>query len=245
MVRLRIQYEKVDSIRFCSHRDIMRGFRRTFAASQIPVCFSQGFNPHPRLSFGPSLRTGWEGDEEYMDVQLSEPVNDFGARCNPSLPGGLRIKRTVEVSDGVPKLTADVSAARYELRIHKSSLAAGKNSRWDSFLRESTSDDAPMSELMRSAIEQLDVWQVGTSDGGHPVSLIELDVYEQDGEIRIDYLSSMRGGKSIFPEDLLEPYVGDPNDLETPVRTKRKALYVKRGGDLCSPINKGVVQTAL
>lgn len=241
MVRLRIQYEKVDSIRFCSHRDIMRGFRRTFAASQIPVCFSQGFNPHPRLSFGPSLRTGWEGHEEYMDVLLSEPVNDFGARCNPSLPGGLRIKRTVEVSDGVPKLTADVSAARYELRIHKSSLATGKNSRWDSFLRESKSDDAPMSELMRSAIEQLDVWQ----DGRHPVSLIELDVCEQDGVIRIEYLSSMRGGKSIFPEDVLEPYMGDPSNLETPVRTTRKALYVKRGEDLCSPINKGVVQTAL
>ncbi len=245
MVRFRIQYEKVDSIRFCSHRDIMRGFRRAFAASDIPVCFSQGFNPHPRLSFGPSLRTGWEGQEEYMDIQLGEPVSDFGARCNPSLPGGLRIKRTVEVSDGIPKLTADVSAARYELRIHKSSLTRGKNSRWDSFLRESKSGDASMSEQMKLAIEQLDVWQDGTSGSRHPVSLIELDVYEQDGEIRIKYLSSMQGGKSIFPEDLLEPYVGDPIDLETPVRTTRKALYVKREGDLCSPINKGVVQTAL
>jgi len=242
MVRVRIQFEKVDSIRFCSHRDIMRGFRRGFAASGAPVCFSQGFNPHPRLSFGPSLRTGWEGHEEYMDIQLSEPVSSFGDLCNSSLPGGLRIKQAAEVCEGVPKLAADVSAARYELRIQKDSLATGKNSRWDSFLRESNSENAPIAELLRSAIEQLDVWRDETSDGRHPVSLIDLNIYEQEGEVRIEYLSTMQGGKSIFPEDLLEPYMGDPGELETPVRTMRKALYVTRGGDLCSPISKGVVQ---
>ena len=113
MVRLRIKYEKRGPIRFTSHRDLLRIFRRCFAAGEIPVRFSQGFNPHPKFSFGPSLRTGWEGLDEYMDVFLETPIDDAVSRCNTHLPDGFRVIETARVSESVPKLSADVKAARY------------------------------------------------------------------------------------------------------------------------------------
>jgi len=69
-VKIRIQFEKLGTVRFTSHKDVVRMFERALGAAGVPVAWSEGFHPHMRMSFGPPLRTGWESHEEFMDITM-------------------------------------------------------------------------------------------------------------------------------------------------------------------------------
>jgi hypothetical protein len=70
MPRYRIEYAKQDSARFLSHLELVRVFSRALRRSGLPLVFTQGFSPHPRVSYGPSLGVGVAGRREYLDVEL-------------------------------------------------------------------------------------------------------------------------------------------------------------------------------
>ena len=91
-------FTKPDSVRFVSHLDTQRLFQRAFRRAGLPLAYSQGFNPHPLLSFATALSCGYTSDGEYFDVILSEPVEPeaFVTRVNAVLPEGMRIVSAVE-----------------------------------------------------------------------------------------------------------------------------------------------------
>lgn len=250
MVRLRIKYEKVGAIRFASHRDTIRLFRRGLAVADVPVCYSQGFNPHPRLSFGPSLRTGWEGLGECMDVLLERPFSDFGTSCNAGLPEGLRIVETTEVETSVPKLSADVKAARYTVFLdHRNSVAGISQTARTGAARKpggpvigTAGGDPVRRPELEAAIRKHILNEGRAGEQADHSELLELNIIEGTGGIEIEYMSSMNQGKSIFPEALLEPLCGDTGALEIPLKIVRKGLYVERDGSFISPVSKGAVQ---
>jgi hypothetical protein len=64
-----------------------------------------------------------------------------------------------------------------------------------------------------------------------------------DGSISIEYLSTMHGGRSLFPEDVLTPFLGDPSCYRVPMRVARKSLYVERSGKFVSPISRAAMET--
>ena len=70
-IRHRVKFAKTAEMRFTSHLDVMRAFQRGLRRAGLPVCFSTGFSPHPRMSFGPPLPLGLTGDGEYFDVLFS------------------------------------------------------------------------------------------------------------------------------------------------------------------------------
>ena len=78
---LRVRYTKRGKIRFIGHRDVARIWERTLRKANIPVLYSQGFSPHPRISFGLALPTGFESEAEYVDIHLGEEffTKDFDA----------------------------------------------------------------------------------------------------------------------------------------------------------------------
>ena len=259
MLRLRLKYEKQGPIRFASHRDLMRVFRRSLASAEIPVSFSQGFNPHPRFSFGPSLRTGWESRDEYLDVLLDAPVSGLAARCNAHLPEGLRIVESAEVSASVPKLAADVTGARYEIYLSERDayepgpdapvawLEKLSRERWtDGTMRRRRVLDALAAELMA----RFGAAGPSGSNGGRgeprPPVVLEVRAAETAGatdtQVMIEYLSTMHGGKSLFPEDILTPILGEPANYATPIRVVRGALYVERGGRYVSPSSREALE---
>ncbi len=69
---LRVRYTKLGKIRFIGHRDVARIWERSLRKASIPVLYSQGFSPHPRISFGLALPTGFESEAEYVDIYLGE-----------------------------------------------------------------------------------------------------------------------------------------------------------------------------
>jgi radical SAM-linked protein len=99
--RLRIRYAKRGRLRFTSHRDFSRAFERAIARAQLPMAYSSGFNPHPRISYAGASPTGAASEAEYVEIGLAE-VRDpqvVARELDSSLPDGLDILDVV-VSGG-------------------------------------------------------------------------------------------------------------------------------------------------
>lgn len=116
-LRIRMKYKKTGRMRFISHLDLMTLFQRAAFRANVPVVFSQGFNPHPKISFGPALSVGIESEAEYLDMD-TDPFVDITSTVkamNRTLPEGIRIleARTVSrkarsLSDGIGRILYDV-----------------------------------------------------------------------------------------------------------------------------------------
>ena len=97
MQRLRVRYAKRGTARFTSHRDFSRAFERALRRAGIPMAYSSGFNPHPRISYANASATGAATEAEYLEIGLSE-VCDLGlaaAALAAALPPGLCVLRVV------------------------------------------------------------------------------------------------------------------------------------------------------
>ena len=70
-MRMLAVYHKTESARYISHLDVQRTLQRAFRRAKLPLRFSEGFNPHPELSFASALATGTTSDAEWFDVELT------------------------------------------------------------------------------------------------------------------------------------------------------------------------------
>lgn len=115
---LRIRYVRGDDVKFISHLDTMRTFQRAMARAQIPVAFSSGFNPSPRIIFGLPISLGFTSTSEYADIELTRriPAGDFVSGINGALPDALKVLKARYV-DGGKNIMASVAMAAYEIDI--------------------------------------------------------------------------------------------------------------------------------
>jgi radical SAM-linked protein len=100
--RLRIRYAKRGRLRFTSHRDFSRAFERALVRVRLPMAYSSGFNPHPRISYAGAAPTGAASEAEYVEIGLAETV-DPGAvhrALAEALPDGLDVLEVVESTGG-------------------------------------------------------------------------------------------------------------------------------------------------
>lgn len=100
--RLRIRYAKRGRLRFTSHRDFSRAFERAVFRARIPMAYSSGFNPHPRISYAGAAPTGSASEAEYLELALAQVVvaADVHAQLDEALPPGLDILEVVESPGG-------------------------------------------------------------------------------------------------------------------------------------------------
>ncbi|MDD6887350.1 MAG: TIGR03936 family radical SAM-associated protein [bacterium] len=118
-MRMFAVYQKHEALSFISHLDIQRTLQRAFRRARIPLAYSDGFNPHPQLSFAAAVPTGAASTCEWFEVRLSEPVapEAFLARTNAAMPDGLQLLRAFEAPEQAGKLTVMVRAAEYRARL--------------------------------------------------------------------------------------------------------------------------------
>ena len=116
---LRIRFSKRGPVRFISHRDVARSWERAFRKARLPLAFTAGFSPHPRVSFGLALPLGWESDAEYIDVHLAERCDpqDVAARLDAALPEGMRVEDLAEIPATAPSAAAIVRWADYAVAV--------------------------------------------------------------------------------------------------------------------------------
>lgn len=100
--RLRIRYAKRGRLRFTSHRDFSRAFERAVFRAGIPMAYSSGFNPHPRISYAGAAPTGSASEAEYLEIALREVVDPAGVheQLVEALPTGLDVLEVVESPGG-------------------------------------------------------------------------------------------------------------------------------------------------
>ena len=97
--RLRIRYAKRGRLRFTSHRDFSRAFERAVFRARVPMAYSSGFNPHPRISYAGAAPTGSASEAEYLEIALAEVVDPAAvhAQLDEALPDGLDVLEVVPV----------------------------------------------------------------------------------------------------------------------------------------------------
>jgi len=116
--RLRVRYAKRGRLRFTSHRDISRAVERAVRRAGIPVAFSAGFTPHPKISYAGAAATGVASEAEYLEIGLTDARDPARVRADldAALPDGLDILDVVPVPDGQP-LADRLQASEWLIRL--------------------------------------------------------------------------------------------------------------------------------
>ncbi len=115
--KFRFFYKIVGRLKFLSHKELMRVIARAFRRAQISLAYSQGFHPHPLLSFGPSLPVGMAGLSELFDVRLTKewPTSELEKRFSSYLPQGMELVKIKSIPIKEPSINAAVISADYEI----------------------------------------------------------------------------------------------------------------------------------
>lgn len=118
MARIRLAVKKDGALQFLSHLDFARAVRYVIIRAKLPICYSEGFNPHMKLSFASALGVGVSADIEYLDMELAEkiPVPDVMERMNAMSPQGFAVLDGRYVDPKALKLMAIANYAVYTLR---------------------------------------------------------------------------------------------------------------------------------
>jgi len=95
--KLRMRYAKRGRLRFASHRDLARSFERALRRVGIPMAFSAGFNPHPKISYANAVPTGTASEAEYLEIGVLAELDPDAVRhaLNAVLPDGMTIEDVV------------------------------------------------------------------------------------------------------------------------------------------------------
>jgi radical SAM-linked protein len=116
---IRLRFSKQGKVRFVSHRDVARAIERAVRIEALPVAFTQGFSPRPKISFGLALAVGHESEAEYLDLELRDPTDPAGlpAALSAALPDGMAVTGAAALAARAPALQEAVSTLRYEVQV--------------------------------------------------------------------------------------------------------------------------------
>jgi radical SAM-linked protein len=122
--KLRIRYAKRGRLRFTSHRDIQRAFERALRRAQVPMAYSAGFTPHPKVSWAGAAPTGVASEAEYVEIGVTRELDpaELALALDASLPADLDILEIVAVPVGeagraTPNLMERLEASVWEIRL--------------------------------------------------------------------------------------------------------------------------------
>ena len=115
--RIRIRYAKRGPLRFTSHRDFARAFERALRRAAVPIAFSQGFTPHPKISYASAAPTGVGSEAEYLEIGLQAEVDpaQLLTALDAALSPGLDVLEAVPAGEGSLADRIDASRWRVEL----------------------------------------------------------------------------------------------------------------------------------
>ena len=231
---VRVAYSKRGKIRWISHRDVARAFERALRIEQLPLAFTLGFSPRPKVSFGLALSTGYESDAEYLDLELAEPIDleSLPSRLTAALPVGLVVDAVVELEERAPALQEAVAAVTWQIQVTDEDgqavpkemlceLVAGARSAPVLEVTQVRKGRASVADV-RPAIRSLDVRAPSSTDS--------------DVSIEMELLTQPRGAK---PSEVVAAIAGvSPAALTLVIsRAVRTHQWIERDGARCEPLD--------
>jgi radical SAM-linked protein len=123
--KLRIRYAKRGRLRFASHRDLARALERALRRAAIPMAFSAGFTPHPKISYLGAAPTGAASEAEYVEIGLAErrDPEQVRAALDAALPPDVAVLECVEAGEGTGSLADRIDASRWRVELPGVALA--------------------------------------------------------------------------------------------------------------------------
>ncbi len=202
--RVRVRYAKRGRLRFTSHRDISRAFERAVRRSGLPVAYSSGFNPHPRLSYAGAAPTGAASEAEYLEVALAADCAPEAVRAalDAAMPPGLDVLDAVTATPG--SLADRLQASRWRLRLPGVEPATAARA-VDAFLAADGVEVSRMTKRglrtfdARAAVIGLRVEPAGDAPTVEPAPEAE----DAEGQCAILEVVVRHGEPSVRPDDVL------------------------------------------
>lgn len=220
---MRIKYARGEGLRFFSHLDMIRLFERVFRRGKVPILFSQGFNPHPKIGFGPPLPLGMLSDAEYLDLHYEYlPEHELLERFENGLAQlDLKILESHVLYSKVKSLVAVVNRIDYEVQFP------------DSY------DLTQFNEV----IEKLNLLESFVIKRSKKGALREFDVRQFLGEIRIDpangklyVVTRLDNGRTVRTDEVLSQGLNMSPEEIALCRTKRLEMYLEFGDLRMTPM---------
>src|SRR5664279_3373609 len=108
---LRLRYAKRGRLRFSSHRDFQRAFERAIRRAGVPIAYSAGFTPHPKISYAGAAPTGTASEAEYLEISLTAvcAVSEVRDQLNAALPDGIDVIDVTEEASSLGAMTFEAS----------------------------------------------------------------------------------------------------------------------------------------
>lgn len=115
--KIRLVFKKEGKLKFISHLDLIRTMKGAFSRAGIPIYYSEGFNPHPKMVFSLPLSIGSESTCEYLDIKLNEPMekNDLIQKLNAQFPPELQFTDVYERTTDF----LSIRSAKYEITLYE------------------------------------------------------------------------------------------------------------------------------
>ena len=118
-MRIRITFVKQGALRYTGHLDLHKLWERAARRAELPLAYSQGFHPQPKMNMAAALPLGFSSRCEVMDMRLERDISldDLPTRLNGTLPSGLQVVSVQQVDEREPALQTQVAAAEYEVTL--------------------------------------------------------------------------------------------------------------------------------
>ena len=160
-MRIRITFSKQGALRYIGHLDLHKLWERAARRAELPLAYSQGFHPQPKMNLASALPLGFSSRCEVLDMRLERDItlDGLSERLNDTLPSGLQVLDVEQVEERAPALQTQVVAAEYEVRMIESAFGTDLQRRIESILAsESIIRNRRGKEYdLRPLIEGLDV----------------------------------------------------------------------------------------
>ncbi len=201
--KLRLRYTKRGRLRFTSHRDIARAFERALRRAAVPMAYSAGFSPHPKISWVGAAPTGVASEAEYVEISVAERVDleRLRAALDESLPAGIDITEVVEAPVG-SSLPDRIEASHWGIRLRGVELDAALQA-VSAFL---TAESVVVERLMKDGKRQLDAraavvaMSASATDGDRSCATLDVVVRHVTPAVRPDdVLSGLRIVADLVP----------------------------------------------
>ena len=116
-MRIRITFVKQGALRYTGHLDLHKLWERAARRAELPLAYSQGFHPQPKMNMAAALPLGFSSRCEVMDMKLEQdiPLESLPTRLNSTLPSGLQVVDIEQVDERAPALQTQVVSAEYEV----------------------------------------------------------------------------------------------------------------------------------
>lgn len=230
--RLRIRYAKRGRLRFTSHRDFARAFERAIRRADVPIAFSSGYSPHPKISYANASPTGAASEAEYLEIGLTRTCEADAVRADldASLPPGLDVIEAVVVA-GQGSLADRLEASEWSIELAGVDVATVTTA-VDTFL---AADVIEVERMMKRGLRTFDVradvlrLDVRSVDRGtEPCAILTAVLRHETPSVRPDdVLAGLRSRGSLQleqtpvatrlaqgPLDMVTGTVGDPLALD-------------------------------